>query len=262
MNFRKRIKYWLYNSCPGFAGSFPYYGTRVHFQPGAYLFRQLCVNGVFEQDIINRFVSSSRPGTTLFDVGANIGLMAIPILQACPTCRMVSFEPSPNSLPFLQRTASESIYRDRWTVVGKGLSCQSGELDFVAGNPEEDVFEGFKSGTRITRPQMVKVPVSTLDEEWMRLDKPEVSTVKIDVEGAEGFVLQGGDALLHACHPNLVVEWHEPYLKEFGTPVEMLLSLAVKYGYRIYTIPHGVPVDDVRTLRVQMMGCSNFLLLV
>ena len=261
MNARGTIKYWLYNSCPGFAGRFPYHGTVVHFPPGAMLFRAICQQGAFEADVIDRLVRLSRPHTTVLDVGANIGLMAVPVLRSCSTCRVVSFEPSPSSLPSLQRTATGSSYRDRWTVVGKGLSHQAGQLDFAVGSPADAPFEGFNSAEQIAGARMVKVPVSTLDDEWHELGSPEVSVVKIDVEGAEGLVLDGGQKLFEAWRPDVLVEWCEPYLRRFGTPPEQLMSFAAKGRYRIFTVPHGVPVDDERTLRVQMIECQNFLLL-
>ena len=105
------------------------------------------------------------------------------------------------------------------------------------------------------------VAVSTLDEEWRALGRPRVSAVKIDVEGAEQQVLGGGRALLGEQRPAVLLEWHEAYLRRFGTPPAMLLDVAKKYSYQIFTVPHGVPVADPGALRVQMMSCQNFLLL-
>ena len=39
---RQRLKYWLYGSCPGIAGSFNYFGTRVRFPKGSLGFRAAC----------------------------------------------------------------------------------------------------------------------------------------------------------------------------------------------------------------------------
>lgn len=261
MTPRKLAKYWLYNSVPGFAGRFPYFGTTVHFPKNALLLYAVCDQGVFEADIVHRMVSLAKPNTTVIDVGANLGLMSIPVLQACSTCRMVSFEPSPSSLPFLQKTAAESVHHDRWTVVGKALAGESGELDFTVGSQKDALYEGFKSGDRITDGRVVKVPVTTLDAEWQRLGEPDVSLVKIDVEGAEGGVFEGSHALLQRCRPAILVEWSAPYLDRFGTPPGSLLALAAKFGYRVFTVPAGVPVEDERALAAQMIDCQNFLLL-
>jgi FkbM family methyltransferase len=261
MSLRGLAKYWLYSSIPGFAGRFPYYGTTVHFPPRAPLFRVICRNGRFEPEIIDRLIQLARPATTVFDVGANLGLMAIPVLRACGSCRVVSFEPSPNSLSFLRQTISGSEFGDRWTLIEKAMSNQTGEVDFTVGRPEDALFEGFKSGDRIADACTIAVKVSTLDAEWQALGRPPVSAVKIDVEGAEQQVLDGAHALLADQRPAVLLEWHDAYLQRFGTPPPALLEVAQRYRYQIFTVPHGVPVADAAALRVQMMSCQNFLLL-
>ena len=258
---RRVAKYWLYSSVPGFAGRFPYYGTTVHFPPRAPLFRVICQQGRFEPEIIDRLIQLARPDTTVFDVGANLGLMAIPVLNACNTCRVVSFEPSPSSLPFLRRTMSGAPFGERWVLVDKALADKPGELDFTVGRPEDALFEGFKSGDRIDHARTIAVKVSTLDAEWQALGRPQVSAVKIDVEGAEQQVLDGARALLAEQRPALLIEWHDAYLRRFNTPPAALLQVAQHYRYQIFTVPHGVPVADAAALRVQMMSCQNFLLL-
>src|SRR5687768_5430952 len=260
MTLRRRAKYWLYNSVPGFAGRFPYYGASVHFPPGAPIFRVICEQDGFEPEIIERLVKLARPGTTVFDVGANLGLMAIPVLRACSTCRVVSFEPSPNSLMFLRQTRRNSSFGDRWQVIEKALAGGAGEMDFVVGRPADALFEGFRSND-IPNAKTIRVPVSTLDDEWRAIGAPPVSVVKIDVEGAEHQVLDGARAMLSAERPALLLEWHEPYLQRFDTPPGRLLAIASNYHYQIFTVPHGIEVRDAAALRVQMMTCQNFLLL-
>ena len=260
MTLKRRLKFLLYNFVPGFAGRFTYYGSAVHFPPGAPVFREICERGAFEPEVIDRLCKLARPGTTIFDVGANIGLMAIPVLRGCETCRVVSFEPSPNSLPYLRATASGSMFADRWLVRGVALSASPGELDFTIGRPEDALFEGFNSSATIANARVIKVMVSTLDQEWRVLDRPRVSVIKIDVEGAEGGVLDGASELLAAERPTIVLEWVESYLSRFGTRVDSLLTLADRFGYQLFTIPAGVPVNGSAALRVQMLSCQNYLL--
>jgi len=261
MNARKLAKYWLYNSVPGFSGRFPYFGTPVYFPKDALVFRAVCDQGIFEAEIVQRMVKLARPDTTVFDVGANLGLMSVPVLKECPTCRVVSFEPSPSSLPFLERTKAESRYGDRWTIVGAGVAAQPGELDFTIGSPHDALYEGFRSADRIAGARTIKVPVTTLDAEWQRLGRPNVSLIKIDVEGAEAGVFAGAREVMGRCRPAILVEWYAPYLNRFGTSAGELLRIAASFDYRIFTVPAGVPVDDERALAAQMIDCQNFLLL-
>jgi FkbM family methyltransferase len=261
MNARQLAKYWLYNSMPGFSGRFPYFGTPVYFPKNALLFKAVCEQGIFEPEIVQRMVTFARPETTVFDVGANLGLMSVPVLKGCRSCRVVSFEPSPSSLPFLERTHASSPYRDRWTVVKAGVADRAGELDFAVGSPNDALYEGFRSGDRIPGARVIKVPVTTLDDEWHKLDDPDVSVIKIDVEGAEAGVFAGAQRLLERCHPAILVEWFGPYLGRFATKPQELLGIAERFDYRIFTVPAGVPVDDERALAAQMVDCQNFLLL-
>jgi FkbM family methyltransferase len=233
----------------------------VFFPRGAAVFEIICKQGFFEPEIVNFLIKLVKPDTMFFDVGANIGLMAVPVLSANPTCRVASFEPSPNSLPFLRKTVETSVYRTRWSVVAKALCDQEGQMEFFLGEAKDSLFEGLGNHRQIQHQRSVSVPVSTLDKEWQVLGKPEVSLVKIDVEGAEGLVLDGGLELLKTQTPNLVVEWYEDYLRPLGTCPERLLALAQELGYRVFSIPTGVPIDEPSALKVQMMICSNFLLL-
>jgi len=258
---RKLAKYWLYNSVPGFRGRFPYFGTRICFPKDALLLYAVCDQGIFEADIVQRMVTLVRPTSVAIDVGANLGLMSVPVLQACASCRVVSFEPSPSSLPYLERTAAGSAYRDRWTVVGKAVSDRAGELDFTVGSQRDALYEGFRSGGRIAGGRVIKVPVTTLDEEWRAWDEPDVSLIKIDVEGGEAAVMHGSTALLERRHPAILVEWFAQYLARFDTRPDELLRIAERYRYRIFTVPAGVPVDDERALQAQMIGCQNFMML-
>jgi len=261
MTLRQLAKYWLYNSMPGFNGRFPYFGTPIYFPKNALLFRAVCDQGIFEADIVRRMVTLARPGTTVMDVGANLGLMSAPVLQACPSCRVVSFEPSPSSLPYLERSIAHSPYRERWSAVGSAIAERSGEMEFTIGSPQDALYEGFRSGDRIAGGRVITVPVTTLDEAWRKLGEPEVSLIKIDVEGAEAGVFAGASNLLERWRPAVLVEWYGAYLDRFGTPANQLLKIAAPLHYRIFTVPGGVPVDDDRSLTAQLIDCQNFLLL-
>ena len=260
MTARQRLKFLLFNSVPGFAGRYPYYGTLVHFPKNSVVIQALCANGLFEPEIVSWLVRLARPNSTVFDVGANLGLMSIPVLRTHSTCRVVSFEPSPNSLQFLRRTAAASPYADRWTIVGKAVADRAGDRDFDLGPAADALYDRLATDQKIGLTRSARIQATTLDDEWQSLGRPEVSVIKIDVEGAESLVLKGARALLKSSRPAVILEWHQRYLDRFGQS-ETLVEVAREFGYRIYAIPSGVPVDDDQALWVQMNVCSNFVLL-
>src|SRR5262245_16777022 len=130
MSFRRAVKQWLYGTCPGFAGSFPYFGSRIYFPKGSYSFQAACQQGVFEADNVQLIQELVRSKTWFFDVGANIGLMSAPVLHHISTARVLSFEPSPNVVGTLRRTITCSPYADRWTIVPKAVGDKIGRIAF------------------------------------------------------------------------------------------------------------------------------------
>ena len=146
---KKKIRKLLYGKCPGFKGSFPYYNTKVYFPENSHIFHKACEQGTYEHDIVKLILSLIKSDTYFFDVGANIGLIAIPILFNRPTCKCISFEPSPNSLPFLMKTAKESELAKRWEIVGNAVGAARGECDFNLSNSAYSAFEGIKSTGRV-----------------------------------------------------------------------------------------------------------------
>ncbi len=260
MNIRKNIKQWLYGKCPGFAGAFPYFGTKVYFPKNSLLFRLACKQGIYEHENLNILSLLVRSNSTYFDVGANIGLMSIPILSRNTSCRVVSFEPSPNTLDFLKRTAESSEFSARWTVLGKAAGSQVGTLDFFIASPDMGAYDGFKDTKRENTNNQIQVLVTTLDVEWEALGKPAVSVIKIDVEGAEILTLNGAINCLKKEKPYILVEWNATNLKAYGFSSESLLVFAETHSYQVCSLPDLIPIFDSELLKIHMNKTESFLL--
>ena len=87
-----------------------------------------------------------------------------------------------------------------------------------------------------------------------------MSLLKIDVQRAgEGFLL-GAERLPGRCHPCVVTEWHEPYLREFGMRPSYLFNFAHQFDYHLFGVSNGVSIGDLAALRVQMIYNANFVL--
>lgn len=265
-SFRKKIKLWLFNHAPVWGGRIHYFGACVYAPRGNYVIDLLLRSwdGVYEREIFQRIIHAVRPSSCFFDVGANIGLMSLPVLHEYPDVRVVSFEPSPSSTPFLAKTIAGSPYRDRWQLVAKAVADQPGTADFCASNSGMGAFDGLRDTgrsemERVKRSQ-VPVEITTLDLEWEALGKPDVSAVKIDVEGAELGVLRGAEKLIEARRPNFVVEWSRRNLPAYGTDFGELFRFASRHSYLLFTGNQGIPIRSEQELRFQMWEHEEFVL--
>ena len=253
---RKYAKYWLFGS----RGFIPYFGTKIYFPPDSGAFKALCAQGIYEIDNTRVLTALTRAGTTCFDIGANIGLMTAELLAEPGDRRVVSFEPSPSVAPFLRRTVAASGMGDRWRLVEKAMGVQSGSADFVVTKGTGGLYDGLKDTQRAAENAAARVEISTLDLEWDRLGRPEVSMVKIDVEGAEIDVLNGGKEFLRAQRPAVLLEWTEKNLSAYHRQPAELLTFAAGQDYRVFTVPFFTPVDSARVLELHMSHTESFLL--
>jgi len=108
MSLKRHFKRWLYGRCPGCKGRLPYFGERLFFPPGSVLFDLACAQGIYERENLQIMQSALRPHAWYFDIGANIGLMSAPLLNAEPTLQVVSIEASPGTASFLARSVAAS----------------------------------------------------------------------------------------------------------------------------------------------------------
>jgi FkbM family methyltransferase len=191
----------------------------------------------------------------MFDVGANLGLMAIPVLTTVPDCSVVSFEPSPNSLPSLRRTIASARFGDRWQLVESAVGARPHTAEFSLSRPDDGLYDGLKSTGRVAEAAKVTVVVTTLDATWKALGCPPVKAIKVDVEGAELDVIHGATECLKETRPILLIEWNATNLAAYGTK-----PAVQEIGYGLYALPSIVPVRDASELALHMIGTESFLL--
>ena len=177
---------------------------------------------------------------TYVDVGTNRGQVLREAVRIAPQGAHIAFEPIPALAAEVRREFP-------------GVDCRSlalGARREVAQFCHFRKLDGW-SGLRRSReisdergdPEFIDVQVSTLDEELAQL-APAV--LKIDVEGAELAVLEGGRALLARVHPLVIFEHvasaAEIYDGEVAAPWDLLTEL----GYEVFSVTGDGPVERAR----------------
>jgi FkbM family methyltransferase len=193
--------------------------------------------GCYEPHLAAVMARFCRPGMTVVDVGANIGVhtMALGRLVG-PYGRVVAVEPSSESCRLLLASARENglgnveIYPLALDDC-EGWSYLIGHLGSNAGfqSPSEAAFvEG--AGWI--------VPTRRLDD----LVSGAVGFLKLDVEGAEGRVVRGGTRTIERWRPVVVSEFSCEMLRRVSKlePAEYL-SFFTARGYRLFVIDRSEP---------------------
>lgn len=158
-----------------------------------------------------------RPGETVWDVGANIGLYARWLVTLLRAGRVCSFEPMAANLTELRYNLSLGNITDRVEVVPWALSDTNGQVDFQvddmqsASGAVDAVYGGRACRARaaLGLPPLVETVTSrSIDSILEHRDLPAPDVLKIDVEGAERMVLDGGTKFFRAHSPRVVIETH------------------------------------------------------
>ncbi|MCJ0742448.1 FkbM family methyltransferase [Pedobacter montanisoli] len=217
--------------------------------------------GYYEEKNIALMRSLIKANTTVFDIGANIGLMSIPILASINSVKVISVEASPNSFPFLAKTHRLSDFQNRWTILNKAVFNYEGEISFKLTHKNNAAYESILDTKRCNFTDTIQVECTTLDKIWEDLDKQEVSFIKIDIEGADLPALQGAINCITHCKPVILMEWNKENIIPFQLKNTDLLSFIKKINYTLYTLPYFNKCEDITDLELFSNIYENFLLL-
>jgi len=162
----------------------------VTLRPNEGVSRLVYYFGVSEPDLFDFYNTYLRPGMTVMDVGANIGLHSLYMAKrVLPAGRIYSFEPSKKIFARLCRHV-ESSNLSNISCYPCALGPQSGEAFFH--EVESDSSRSFLCDS----PSGERVVVRTLDDIAAENRLNKIDFVKLDVEGFELGVLQGSQQLL------------------------------------------------------------------
>ncbi|MDB5594719.1 MAG: Methyltransferase FkbM family [Hyphomicrobiales bacterium] len=239
-------------------GQIPYAGQKVFCPSGSIIFDRISRTGTYEPEIVDVLVALAKPNTTLFDVGANIGVLSSAVLARRSDIRIVAFECSPATLPYLRRTHESSTHKDRWEIMEVAAADQDGVLDFYTFGAEQGAYDGLSSTGRGGTSIKVSVTARRLDAVWEDLKRPEVSLLKIDIEGGESAAMKGAAALIEVCRPYIVFEWNTINLCAYGVAADQIFSL-VPSGYELYSLPFLTEVKR-SLLTLELSRTEMFLL--
>ena len=171
--------------------------------------------GSYEPQEIRFFRSMLKPGDTALDIGANFGLYTIlAAKQVGREGRVLAFEPNPNSLRYLRLNILLNR-QSRIEVVPVALSNEEGETEFICVS--QGAYSALKVGETPGNTSAITVRQTTLDAIAAAESLYLVDFVKMDVEGAELLVLQGGEEFFSRIpRPLVMCEFNDNRAAPYG----------------------------------------------
>ncbi len=185
------------------------------------------------------------------DIGAHKGEILDLFLKYAPNGNHFAFEP----IPLLYENLKKK-YAERCFVSSTALGNYTGKttFQFVKNAP---AFSGIKKRKYVIKnPEIeeIEVQIGTLDS---ILDKhKKIDFIKIDVEGAELAVLEGGKGIIDACKPYILFESGVGGSDYYGTTPELVFDFFAGVELKISTLKDWLR-DEKKSLSKRQF-CDHF----
>ncbi len=168
----------------------------------------------------------------ILDIGAHIGLTTIYFKSKYPQARILAFEPNPNTAKIL-RLNIKANHLENIKVIEAGIWIEKGQKPFYVDATSQtpwswgDSFiENIWNSKVPPQPILVKtIVLSGL------LTKP-IDLLKLDVEGAEGQIIQESAEKLKIVK-NLILEYHKTPIANPHNKLSSIIKILEKANFKV-----------------------------
>ena len=178
-----------------------------------------------------------KPNSVILDIGANVGNHTVFFAKHFQAKNVVPFEVNPTAVELLRLNVElNHLTNVDLSQVGVGVGAQRGTL-YLTKSIENNLAATSFSTSISSRSKEISFKVDTLDN--LLSSDTQVDFVKIDVEGMEFDVLDGGRKFIQKCRPVVFLEcwgWVAS-LKLLCWIVENNYRIEKKYGPSYLAVP-------------------------
>ena len=174
-----------------------------------------------------------KKDSNCLDIGCHKGEVLDEIIKFSPDGKHYGFEPIPEYYDYLIKKYSAN---PNIQILKKALSDSNGQAEFnwVKNAP---AYSGLKERAyAVKNPEIEKIQVELSKLDDVGIDFPIISLIKIDVEGAEMKVLEGGKKFITQHQPYIVFECGMGAADFYGTIPEDVWKFFANIQYEINTL--------------------------
>lgn len=222
-------------------------GRRLYVDLGDTVIGARIARADYESGLVRLLPKLIEPGTTVLDVGANIGFFSIHMAHVVgANGRVVAFEPIAELAALLNKSIAENALNDVVTVETVAVGAQSGHAEILcvhnARNQGASYLASGDAAECRTSHEVRRVPMTALDDYRLA---GRVSFIKLDVEGAEPLCIKGARTLLERDRPIVLTEVHPVQLRRVAdaSPNDYLGQLR-SLDYRTFAVA-GARFDEL-----------------
>lgn len=199
------------------------------------------------------------PNAVCIDIGANVGYFSMLMAKTAAQGKVYAFDPIPLNSALL-RASAELNGIENIEIIESAVGGSDGEVSLSQST--DSAYSSIRDTERKPVERIIRVPMTTLDTFVDNRRIKCVDVLKIDVEGAEGLVLDGARKLLSdaALRPRVILmELFDRNLRPYDTCALTIIDTMWSFGYTPFFITNGAELTEFRVDRLEEFHNVLFL---
>ncbi|MEO7045615.1 MAG: FkbM family methyltransferase, partial [Ferruginibacter sp.] len=195
---------------------------------------ELVRGNVFEPEIIEAAKIYIKTGSTVIDMGANFGQMSMAFSKLVGVeGKVYSIEAQNVVFNFLKKNVEANNCKNI-NLIERAAYNEDNKIVYF---PTVDLSEtsAFKtapySGNALISNESGGIPVKTITIDSLQILSP-VSFIKVDVQGADLFAMQGAKQTILKHKPAIILEFEQPVQDEFKTSLNDYVEFVREINYK------------------------------
>jgi len=233
-------------------GSFKDINFFINFRPGDFLEGTIYTEGCWEKHIINLISQTlGKSSGIMLDIGANVGLISIPLAIKHKNTQFYCFEAHPKIFRRLESNVNLNKISNIKTVNCAISNSKEKTLTFYAQKQTSNMgLSSLKLNPDIKNFEEISTPIDGIDNIFIDSSEP-VSLIKIDTQGSEIDVIKSGLQLIKRDRPIIIFEFEDAYYldEDRENSKKLLDELFLNLDYSLLNISKGInyyPKIDIR----------------
>lgn len=221
----------------------------LHTNQTSHITKELYWSGVENYEYTSIFKALIKNTNTFIDVGASIGYYSVLAGKVNPKITVYAFEPAKGSMIYLKKNIEQNQLSTHVRQELLALSNNTGQIEFYEViNPKypntHNLSGEHNMGTKkLKKASIYKVNTSTLDLYCKEQNIGKVDLIKIDTEGSENLILEGGTQTISAHKPIIICE---TLYNKIETQLEVIMKAQ---GYEFYNHVGGLQLQKVDSIQ-------------
>jgi FkbM family methyltransferase len=199
-----------------------------------------------------------KPGMTVVDLGANIGVYTLLAASLVgEEGKVYAFEPEPYNHTLLVKNVRANGYRNV-VCVQRAVSNKSGEAVLFTG--QYRVSHSLSAFAAVEPEHGITVATTSLDEFFQKQGWPTIDFIKMNIEGWEWFVIDGMTEILRRSkHLKMMLEFYPELIRKMGIDPALFIQRLEDENFTVQIIDETKGLQPFNEMNLRHRHGGNLL---